>query len=141
MTITTINRFNENNPLTREKINENFQALMALINTLAGEVVVQFNNAPGNDGSQFVPKTGGAFFGQITAPSLLVGPNEGTKHPVLTTDSAATEAVRGAVRMAAEVADLTQSISNPPTQSEVQAIQAKVNALLAALRTAGMVAT
>lgn len=32
------------------------------------------------------------------------------------------------------VADLTQSISNPPTQAEVQAIQDKVNELLTNLR-------
>lgn len=32
------------------------------------------------------------------------------------------------------VADLTQSISNPPTQAQVQAIQDKVNELLANLR-------
>ena len=33
------------------------------------------------------------------------------------------------------VDDLTQTISNPPTQAEVQAIQDKVNELLASLRT------
>lgn len=33
------------------------------------------------------------------------------------------------------VDDLTQSISNPPTQAEVQAIQNKINELLASLRT------
>ncbi len=32
------------------------------------------------------------------------------------------------------VADLTQTISNPPTQAEVQAIQDKVNELLSNLR-------
>ena len=32
------------------------------------------------------------------------------------------------------VADLTQTISNPPTQAEVQAIQNKINELLQALR-------
>jgi len=41
---------------------------------------------------------------------------------------------------ATAVTDLTQSITNPPSQAEVQAIQAKVNELLDALRTAGIIA-
>jgi hypothetical protein len=39
------------------------------------------------------------------------------------------------------VANLSQSISNPPTQTEVQNIQAKVNELLNSLRAAGIIAT
>lgn len=39
------------------------------------------------------------------------------------------------------VADLSQSITNPPTQAEVEAIQTKVNALLAQLRVAGALKT
>jgi hypothetical protein len=39
-------------------------------------------------------------------------------------------------RKAAAVADLDQTISNPPTQAEVQAISDKLDELLAALRTA-----
>ena len=35
------------------------------------------------------------------------------------------------------VADLDQTISNPPTQAEVQAISDKIDELLAAMRTAG----
>lgn len=141
MSIVTINRFDENNPLTREKINENFQALIALVNTLAGEEIVQFTNAAGNDGSQYVPKTGGAFFGQITAPSILIGPTSGTKYNAVTTNDMAATGQAGVVKQAAALADLTQSITSPPTQAEVQAIQGKVNALLAAMRTAGMLAT
>lgn len=34
----------------------------------------------------------------------------------------------------AAIAHLTQAISNPPTQAEVQAIQAKINELIAALQ-------
>jgi hypothetical protein len=34
----------------------------------------------------------------------------------------------------ADVAQLTQTISNPPTQAQVQALQAKLNELIAALR-------
>ena len=39
------------------------------------------------------------------------------------------------------VANLAGSISNPPTQAEVQAIQNKVNELLDSLRDAGIIAT
>lgn len=42
---------------------------------------------------------------------------------------------------AAAVADLNQTISDPPTQAEVQAISDKVDELLAALRAAGLMAT
>lgn len=48
---------------------------------------------------------------------------------------------RGTVKMAEAVADLTQIISNPPTQAQVQAIQTKINALLASLRAAGVLDT
>lgn len=44
------------------------------------------------------------------------------------------------VQMAA-IADLNQDISASPTEAEVQAISDKVDALLAALRTAGLLAT
>lgn len=62
----------------------------------------------------------------------------------------ATEIDAGVVLQAAAVADLTvgtYTVSNPPTQAQVQAIAAglnavenKVNALLASLRTAGQLA-
>jgi hypothetical protein len=42
---------------------------------------------------------------------------------------------------AGPVAELTQSITSPPTQSEVQAIQAKVNAIIQALEATGVLAT
>lgn len=44
------------------------------------------------------------------------------------------------VRQAAE-ADLNQTISDPPTQAEVQAISDKIDALLAKLRSANVIAT
>jgi hypothetical protein len=41
-------------------------------------------------------------------------------------------------KMAGPIADLNQTISNPPTQAEVQALSDKVDALLAALRAKGL---
>ena len=43
--------------------------------------------------------------------------------------------VRQAKQLKADIADLgplTQTISNPPTQAEVEALQAKINAVIAA---------
>jgi hypothetical protein len=42
---------------------------------------------------------------------------------------------------ATAVADANQTITNPPTQAEVQALSDKVDELLGALRTAGIIAT
>lgn len=44
---------------------------------------------------------------------------------------------RGNVLQATAVSDLNQTITNPPTQAEVQALSDKVDELLAAMRTAG----
>ncbi len=131
MTI-VVNRFDEDNPFELDKLNDNFQLLIAAINTLAGDDVLSLG-AVVDASPQYMPKTGGTFLGQVVAPSLIV---DGAA--VVTTATAATTAVRGAVKMALAVADLAGSISNPPTQAEVTAIRDKVNALLAALRTAEM---
>lgn len=48
-----------------------------------------------------------------------------------------TELIRLVNLRASAIADLNQTISNPPTQAEVQAISDKVDAILAALRTVG----
>jgi hypothetical protein len=84
----------------------------------------------------YMPVTGGSFFGQISAPSILVGPPEGPQVDVITTADAATAALRGLVKQIAAIADLSQGISSPPTQAQVEAIQAKLNALLAGARAA-----
>jgi len=60
---------------------------------------------------------------------------------VLTTSDTPTASVRAGVLRASAIADLSQTITDPPTQAEVQAISDKVDALLAALRTSGVLAT
>jgi len=136
-----LTRFTKSNPVTLKGINDNFAALVAAVNAMAGEEVVQMGAVAGIDDGGYVPKTGGRFFGQVSAPSLVLGPDAGPVYSAVTTDDAASEALAGVVKMAAAVADLSQSITNPPTQAEVTAIQNKVNALLAALRAAGVVNT
>lgn len=52
----------------------------------------------------------------------------------------ATTGVKGLVNEAAAVADLSQTITDPPTQAEVQAITDKTDELLGVMRTAGLLA-
>lgn len=136
-----VQRFGESNPFTAEKLNTVIGQLVSAINTLAGEGVLVFGTAPGNDGTGYVPETGGTFYGQIAAPSVLLGPPSGTQALAVAANQVATTATAGLVKKAAAVADLGLTISNPPTQSEVDTIMDKVNALLAALRSAGSLAT
>lgn len=61
-------------------------------------------------------------------------------------DKDAADAVADAIDSAANdagaaVADLNQTITDPPTQAEVQAISDKVDELLASLRAAGIIET
>jgi hypothetical protein len=53
----------------------------------------------------------------------------------------ATTTVPGMAKKIAAVADLNQTITNPPTQAEVQAISDKIDEFLGAARTAGVLAT
>lgn len=129
-----VNRFDEDNPFELDKLNENFQALIAAINALAADDVLSLGVIV-DSSPQYMPKTGGTFTGQVAMPSAIVG-----GAPAVTTATAATSATRGAVRMALAVADLAAAISNPPTQAEVTAIRDKVNALMASLRVAGVLA-
>lgn len=134
-----LDEFNITNQFSLPKLNSNFQKLVGTINSLAAETLVQLGTSPGGDPS-YMPITGGSFYGQITAPSMLVGPvSGGTQYPVVTTNDAATSGTPGAVKQAAAVADLGQTIAGPSI-AEVQAISDKVDALLAALRTAGVLA-
>jgi len=80
---------------------------------------------------------------ELTAKTAPVGADV-----VLINDSAASNAAKKATLtnlakgfQAAAVADLNQTISGSYTQSEVQAISDKVDALLAALRAANLLDT
>lgn len=123
-------------PFTLDALNEALAAIVAAVNALAGEPVLQLGITPGNQPG-YMPITGGTFLGQIQAPSVLIGPNGGPLNEAIDAGDLATTAIAGIVKMAAAIADLGQTISNPPTQAEVQAITDKIDGLLAALRTAG----
>lgn len=130
-----LNRFDEDNPLTLEAVNANFQALVAVVNSLAGENAVQLGVLL-DDSPQYMPKAGGTFLGQVVAPSILIG-----TAPVVTTATAATAAVRGAVKQASALAAMATAIGNPPTQSQVTELRDLLNSLIAALKAAEQMAT
>ena len=126
-------------PFSLANLDANFAVFVAAINGLAAEQLLQLGVTPGVY-SGYMPVTDGTFQGQITAPSVLMGPVGGTQYEVVTKNSFATTAAAGIVKQMAAIADISTSISNPPTQAEVTAIKDKVNALLAAARTALMLA-
>jgi len=67
--------------------------------------------------------------------------SNGTAWEVVVTQALlATPSAAGAVKQAAVRADVNQTISNPPTQAEVQALSDAFDDLLAKLRTAGLLA-
>lgn len=131
--------FSATEPFTLDKLNVNFQGLASVVNALAAEQVAQFGSA--SPSAQYLGIGGGTLLGQLAAPSILVGPDGGTKYAVVTTNNAATPATRGAVLQAAAVADLSLTAGASYSQAQLQAVINKVDALLAALRTAGVLAT
>lgn len=135
MPTVVLNRFDEDNPLDYDKLNANMQAIVAAINLLAGDDVLQLGVVV-DDSPQYMPKAGGTFLGQVAAPSMLVDSS-----PVVTQATVATAGARGSVKQAAAVAALTQSISASPTQGQVQNIQTALNAVITAMKAADQMVT
>lgn len=135
MPTVVLNRFDEDNPLDYDKLNANMQAIVAAINALAGDDVLQLGVVV-DDSPQYMPKAGGTFLGQVAAPSMLVDSS-----PVVTQATVATAGARGSVKQAAAVAALTQSISASPTQGQVQNIQTALNAVITAMKAADQMVT
>jgi len=79
-----------------------------------------------------------SFLGRTTASTGDVEVLTTTQATALLDD--ATTSLKGVVNEAAAVADLSQTISSPPTQAEVQAISDKIDELLGVMRTAGLLA-
>lgn len=122
----------------------------------------QFTPPPEPPPAQTVVEQGGALTG-LSSNTLTVGPKSGTVqnieapqplgtnanptfNSINTVDDATSRSNLGLGGLStqspgAAVANLGGSVSNPPTQAEVQAIQDKLNALLTSLRNAGIIAT
>ena len=73
---------------------------------------------------------------QQLSPNPGLQPQAGSEQVV---DIWITELIRIVNLRAAAIPDLNQTITDPPTQAEVQAISDKVDLILAALRTVGKV--
>lgn len=131
--------FSATEPFTVDKLNVNFQALVSTVNALAAEQVAQFGLA--SPSAQYLGIAGGTLLGQLAAPSILVGPDGGTKYPVVTTNDAATTATRGAVKQGAAVASLGLTAGVAYSQAQMQAVISKLDELLSAMRVAGLLAT
>lgn len=137
-----IAEFDENeNPFSVEKLNDILKALAGTINSLAGETLVQFSPTNPDDGTGYAQLAGATFLGQISAPSILIGPADGQKYDAVSMNDQATPAKLGIVKQAANVAQLAQAITSPPTQAEVEAIQTALNDLLTALVSAEQMAS
>ncbi len=122
-------------PFSLQALDDNFAAIVAAINALSITPLLQLGATPGVF-SAYMPLTGGSFAGQISAPSMLIGPPAGPFFDVITANDTATTAVKGLVKQMTTIADIATAISNPPTQAQVTEIKDKINALLAAARTA-----
>ena len=82
---------------------------------------------------------------QITGPFLGRTAGTGDIEELTGTEAtalldAATTLLNGVVKQSTAVTDLSQTITNPPTQAEVQAISDKVDELLAVMRVSGQLA-
>lgn len=134
-----LQEFNEENPFTLDHLNTLFRSLAGTINGLSGQQLINFTPFGGNDDTAYLPLDGGDLTGPITAPAIQVGLT-GSQYPVVTTNDAATLAVRGAVKKAAAVSLLALNASNPPTEAEVQSVADRLDALITSLKNAGVVA-
>lgn len=95
-------------PFSIDGMNDNFAAIVAAINALAAEPLLQLGVTPGNL-SGYMPITGGSFQGQITAPSVLIGPVAGPQYAGLTVNDLASTGAPGVVKKALANVDATAS--------------------------------
>jgi len=127
-----LEKFDTENPFSIDKVNANFAAIAAVVNSALGDTQLQFGSTP-NANPEFLSIMGGTLLGQLTAPSLLIGTMKETKYPVVTTKDKAKIDKVGLIKQAAKVALLSQTISATPSQSEVQAISTALDGLISAL--------
>lgn len=130
-----IEEFNETNPFSIDKLNGIIKSLVGLVNTLAGEELAQYSPTGVPDGSGYAKLSGSEFAGQVSAPSMMIGPIGGPKYAVISKNNLADAGDPGLVELVALIEDLNQAIAGPSI-AEVQAISDKVDELIAALKAA-----
>jgi hypothetical protein len=101
-------------PFSLAALDANFAAVVAAVNELSTTPLLQLGAIPGVF-SGYLPLTGGSCAGQISAPSLLVGPPGGPFNAVIDASNLATAAAAGIVKKAAANADVaTAAAVNAP---------------------------
>lgn len=118
-----VHYFDQTNPFTLDKLNTSLANIVGAINALAQDSLLNLSPAAGNDGNIYVPKAGGGFEGQISAPSIVVGPSGGPYSSVILKAD-----VNG-------VGNLALVASGAYDQAELQQVIDKLNVLIAALNT------
>lgn len=140
MTATVIFQFGDGEPFTLDKLNANFANLAGAVNALASDQMLLVGAVPGGD-TRWVPTTGGQFYGQIGAPSLVLGPVGGATHLAVSRGDLATVTDVGLVKQAAASANTAPAAGASYSQTQVQALLDELRDLKAKLRTAGVLAT
>ena len=139
MTATVIFQFGDDEPFTLDKLNANFAQMAAAVNSLAADQMLQVGAVPGAS-PEFVPVTGGQFYGQVGVPSLVIGPPGGTTYLAVSRGDLATTTDVGVVKKAAASADAAGAAGASYSQAQVQAMLDELRDLKAKLRTAGVLA-
>lgn len=139
MSATVIFQFSDDEPFTLVKLNANFENIVAAINALAADQMLQLGAVPGGAGN-YVPVSGGQFYGQVGVPSLLIGPPTGPAYLAVSMGDQATTTSFGVVRQAAASANVAGAPGASYVQAEVQAILTELRDLKDKLRTAGVLA-
>lgn len=139
MTATVIFQFGDDEPFTLDKLNANFAQMAAAVNSLAADQMLQVGAVPGAS-PEFVPVTGGQFYGQVGVPSLVIGPPGGTTYLAVSRGDIASTADAGLVKKAAASADAAAAAGASYSQAQVQAMLDELRDLKAKLRTAGVLA-
>lgn len=140
MTATVIFQFGDAEPFTLDKLNANFGNLAAAINSLAADQMLQVGAVAGAT-PEYVPVTGGQYYGQVGVPSLVIGPPGGTTYLAVSRGDLATPTDVGVAKQAAASANTAAAVGASYSQAEVQAILDELRDLKTKLRTAGVLAT
>jgi len=120
--------FSEDNPATVDKVNHYFSSIIAAVNALAGEPILQWTTAAPSSGV-YMPVGGGDFTGPITVggnPVVTMGPGGLVELEALTVDGADVVTTAGG-----------QSIAGTTTVDALDAVSATVQTLAAEGATVG----
>ena len=134
-----------------ENIDWNFQAVQAALASIDG-ATIQAGTVPNVAFAiSYLPLAGGTLAGALEAPSITVGGDAVVTTPDLAdyytkseadaafaTSAAATTAARGQVKQMAAVNSLALTAAGTYSAADLQAVIDKVDQLLAAARTAGL---